>query len=241
MNEIITGLYEAVQAGHWFAVVGLAATLLTTLIKRFTPTIAAKLPGSNRWIPIALSFIMTIGVAASEAAGDWGRFAAIVAVGGLEAAITAIGLYHAVQPRKPKDEAPATPRNTGTPPGPLVAGLVLCLTLSGCSALGFSTPALSADEARAARVAYVGLSAAADELERDADGKAAEHLADAQAALDLVFRALTEKRDPTDDLLDAVEAIELAAGVLQREGVELPDEIAQALLLARFAVAARGG
>lgn len=143
MNEIISGLYEAAQAGHWFAVVGLAATLLTTLIKRFAAPLAEWLPGSNRWIPVVLSFGGTVIVASGEAGGDWKRFAAIVAVGGLEAAITAIGLYHAVQPRKPKgdsgDDAPPTPNNTGVAKGialNIVAGILFCLALSGCSAAG---------------------------------------------------------------------------------------------------------
>lgn len=109
MNEIISGLYEAVQAGHWFAVVGLAASLLTKLITKYRPMIAARLPGSNRWIPIALSFIMTAGVAASEAGGSWSRFATMLLVGGLEAGIAALGMYHAVQPRKLKvDDPPIT-------------------------------------------------------------------------------------------------------------------------------------
>jgi hypothetical protein len=116
MNELISGLYEAVQSGHWFAVVGLAATLLTTLLKRATPSIVARLPGSNRWIPIIIAFALSVGVAASESGGELGRFFALAAVGGLEAGITAIGLYHTVQPRKQRDSG-----GDGNPPGPVSA------------------------------------------------------------------------------------------------------------------------
>jgi len=234
-TSILTSLYEAAQAGHWFVVVGLAATLLTSALKRWTPAIVERFPGSNRWIPIVIAFALSVGVAASESNGDWYRFGALAAVGGLEAAIAAIGIYHVAAPRK------------GGGSGPMLTGLVcLCLALPGCAALGFGTPLLDDSQAATARDVQSALSVAIDDLQAAAKcgadcgpesgpARARAHLEDARKALDLAATAITERRDPADDHRDALAAVVLALDVLEREGIDIPREVRLGLLLARFA------
>jgi hypothetical protein len=118
-----------------------------------------------------------------------------------------------------------------------LAIMLLALAMAGCTALGFGSPPLSPQQAQAVGVAHDALASVASDLAAStADTRALAYIADAQEALDLLDAALTEGSDTEGDLLRAIDAIELAARVLQREGVALPDRLAEVLMLARFAV-----
>ena len=107
---IVSGLIEALQAGHWFVVIALATTLLVQLTKLRTDLFDKLQPKHRRWVPIVLAFIASVGVAATNADGDWKRFGWLAVVGGLESGVLAIGMYHAVKPKKPPAGGPDTQR-----------------------------------------------------------------------------------------------------------------------------------